>query len=77
MTATLEEIRTAALRLPEEDRLELADSLWESVDDEDGPRFATDGMTDEEFHQELNRRAEDARQHPELLLTWEQVRDMK
>jgi putative addiction module component (TIGR02574 family) len=77
MTTTLDEIRAAALQLTDEERLELADSLWESVDMEDGPRFSTDGMTAEEFHEELNRRSLDAREHPELLLTWEQVREME
>jgi putative addiction module component (TIGR02574 family) len=77
MTSTLEEIRAAAMRLTDAERLELAEKLWESLDDEDGPRFSTDGMTDEEFHEELNRRAQDAKDHPELLLTWDQVLAMK
>jgi putative addiction module component (TIGR02574 family) len=77
MTTTLEEIRSAAMRLTEEERLELADSLWESVDDEDGPRFSTDGMTDEEFHEELNRRAEEARNDPSASMSWEEVKDMR
>jgi putative addiction module component (TIGR02574 family) len=74
MIATLEEIRAAALRLTEEERGELAEMLWDSLDDEKGPRFSTDGMTDEEFNEELNRRAEEARNDPSASMSWEEVK---
>ena len=76
MAATLEEVRAAAMLLTDEERSELAEMLWESLEDEDGPHLSTDGMTDEELHEELNRRAEEVRNDPNASMSWEEVRDM-
>ena len=79
MPATVEEIRAAAMRLTEEERGELAEMLWESLDGDGpgGPHLSLDGVTGEELHRELERRAEEARKDPTASLPWEQVRDMR
>ena len=53
VVTTREEILTAALQLPERDRLDLAGQLLETVACEDG------SLADEGFFQELDRRAGD------------------
>ena len=78
MPTPLESVRDAALKLSLEERTELAGLLWESIDDDSyGPQLSLDGVTGEELHWELERRAQDARDHPELMLSWERVRDMR
>jgi putative addiction module component (TIGR02574 family) len=63
-----------ALRLSEDERAELADALLDSLD---GPPSDYDAMTEEEFKAELDRRAEELRQHPERAIPWEQVEKMR
>ncbi len=65
---------TEALKLSEDERAALADELLDSLD---GPPSDIDGMTDEEFKAELDRRAEELRQHPERAIPWEQVKEMR
>ena len=63
-----------ALKLSEVERVELADALLDGLD---GPPSDYDAMTEEEFKAELDRRAEELRQHPERGIPWEQVREMR
>jgi putative addiction module component (TIGR02574 family) len=65
---------TEALKLSDEEREALADALWDSLD---GPSSDYDAMTEEEFKAELDRRAEELRQHPERAIPWEQVEKMR
>ncbi|MBO0697883.1 MAG: addiction module protein [Zavarzinella sp.] len=63
-----------ALKLPDEERAALADELLDSLD---GPPSEYDAMREEEFKAELDRRAEELRQHPERAIPWEQVERMR
>jgi putative addiction module component (TIGR02574 family) len=63
-----------ALKLSEDERAELADGLYDSLD---GPPSDYERMTHEEFRAELDRRAAELRQHPERAIPWEQVKDMR
>jgi putative addiction module component (TIGR02574 family) len=62
-----------ALKLTADERTDLADALWDSLD---GPPSEYDAMTDEEFKAELDRRHEELRQHPERGIPWEEVKRM-
>lgn len=65
---------TEALKLPDEERAALADELLDSLE---GPPSEYDAMSEEEFKAELDRRAEELRQHPERAIPWEQVERMR
>ncbi len=68
MIANTEQIAAAALALPEDDRLELADRLIESLDgppDDDVERAWTD---------EIARRLEEVRSGKAVTVPWEEVR---
>lgn len=73
MTSKLTELLTAALALSPAEREELADSLWSSLD----PPDASDGMTEDEWIAELNRRAAELKANPSLGLSWDEVRNMR
>lgn len=62
MSAT--EILTQVRELPPEEQREIAETLLNELEREESPEFIA----------ELERRAEDARQHPEDCIPWEQVR---
>ena len=62
-----------ALKLTEDERAELADQLYDSID---GPPGDYEEMTEEEFKAELDRRAEELRQYPERGIPWAEVRHM-
>ena len=67
MPATAEEIVTAAIQLPESDRLAIVSQLLESMgDDDDLP-----GVDDSDFIEELRRRRND----PADAVPWSQLRD--
>ena len=55
----------SALALPAEDRLEVAELLWESV---------PDGPLSDEQAAELDRRVAEHERNPKDLIPWEQVR---
>lgn len=63
-----------ALQLPAEERSAFAERLLESLDD---PQSDLDRLTDEEFAVELERRQEEARRDPSVLIPWDQVREMR
>jgi putative addiction module component (TIGR02574 family) len=69
-----DELLAQVLRLPDEERAELVERLLDALDP---PGSAIDRMTDEEFAAELERRAEEARRDPSVLIPWDQVRDMR
>ena len=68
MIVTTEQIAAAALALPEEDRLELADRLLESLD---GP---PDDDVDRAWADEIARRLEEVRSGKVATITWEEAR---
>lgn len=69
-TSLLDEV----LQLPADERSAFAERLLESFDD---PQSDLDYSTDEEFAVELERRQEEARRDPSVLIPWDQVRDMR
>lgn len=73
MSTAVSELLTAAMKLGESERNELAERLWDTLD---GPSFPTDDLTEEEFEREILRRREEALNDPSSLMTWEQVRAM-
>ena len=62
MSAT--EILAQVRELPLEQRREIAEALWNELEPEESPEFIA----------ELERRAADARAHPERGIPWEKVR---
>ena len=71
MSTTAAEVLSAALKLSPEEREDLAEQLFDSLD---GPGNAIDAMTDAEFEAELARRREEARRDPSVMIPWEEVR---
>ena len=67
MTKTL--LAEEALRLPVEDRLSLAERLWDSVEED-----AVSLPLHDRQREILDGRLEAARQKPEAWLTWEEVK---
>ena len=67
-------LRDGALKLPEDKRAALAYELLDSLE-ADPPDI--NSMTEEEFKAELDRRAEELRQHPDRAVPWEQVKDLR
>lgn len=68
---TAADLLAAALKLPPDEREELAGRLWDSLDP---PGSDIDRLTDEEFEAELHRRAEELRRDPSSGIPWEEVR---
>jgi len=69
MPMTKAELAAEALRLPLEDRLSLAESLWDSVENDAGSLPLHDWQ-----RRILDERLESARQDPDAWLTWEEVK---
>ena len=65
MSTDPQSILTAALTLPDADRAMIAERLMDSLPDND-----VDGMTDEEFEAELERRHEEAMGDPSVMIPW-------
>jgi putative addiction module component (TIGR02574 family) len=74
MSSKTAELLAAALKLPPEERQELADRLLDSLDP---PASAIDRMTDAEFEAELTRRMDESDRDPSVRIPWEQVREMR
>lgn len=64
---TKDELLRLALELPVEDRLDLADTLWES------PSLSEDFALTPELRDLLEARLREAEANPEKGLTWEEV----
>ena len=67
MSAIAEEIVTAAIQLPESDRLAIVSQLLETMGDGDDQP----GVDDSDFIEELRRRRND----PAAAVSWSQLRD--
>lgn len=59
------------LLLPAEERLELAQMLWESIEPEDEARFLSIPLWQREI---LNERLADLQDHPEDEQSWDEVK---
>ena len=66
MTATLDQIRG----MPMNERLRLAQAIWEEIEADGGPPIPLTPAQD----RELARRIADDRIHPESIVPWEQVK---
>ena len=64
-----EQVIDAALKLSEEERLEVAERLYESLNE--GP---PDSRTDEEWDQEIQRRIKAADAGEATIISWEEAR---
>lgn len=73
MSERYQAVLVEALKLSDEERADLADALWDSLG---APPAGYGEMTDDEFKAELDRRAEELRQHPERAIPWEEVKRM-
>jgi putative addiction module component (TIGR02574 family) len=71
MSKAVSDLLTAAMKLGESERNELAERIWDTLD---GPDLPTDDLTEEEFEGEILHRREQALTDPSSLMTWEQVR---
>ena len=69
MSAT--ELLAAALKLPPAEREALANQILDTLGP---PDTGTDARTDAEFEAELNRRRDEARRDPSVMIPWEEVR---
>jgi putative addiction module component (TIGR02574 family) len=74
MSPRADEILAEVLRFPADVRDEFIERLLDAAEP---PPSHIDRMTDDEFAAELDRRAEEARRDPSVLIPWEQVRDMR
>jgi putative addiction module component (TIGR02574 family) len=63
------QVRTEALKLPVQERLELAQSLWDSVEED------VESLPLHPWQKEiLDRRLADAEQNPDSWLAWDEVK---
>lgn len=67
MSTMADKTLSDALGLPPEDRLRIAQELWNSLPEESQFEF------DEEFWAEMDRRQQELKDHPEIALTHEEV----
>jgi putative addiction module component (TIGR02574 family) len=76
MTRDANSLLEAALRLSEEDRAELADRLFESLDPDadDGPNAAPGDLLHPAWADEIRRRVEDMKEGRVKGIPWEEVR---
>jgi putative addiction module component (TIGR02574 family) len=74
MASRTDELLAEVLRFPADEQEEFIERLLDAVGP---PPSDIDRMTDEAFAAELERRAEEARRDPSVLIPWEQVRDMR
>jgi putative addiction module component (TIGR02574 family) len=74
MTHTYEEVRQMALELPEDDRIRLAQFLFESVDPETGDG-SSDAEIDAAWETEIERRVADIQSGAAKTVSWEELRD--
>jgi putative addiction module component (TIGR02574 family) len=65
IAATLNQIKA----MPVEDRIDLVQAIWASIDEEQ----ANAGLTEAQ-KEELVRRVQDLNSHPENVLTWDQIK---
>lgn len=75
MPTSAAELLEAALKLPPEQREELAERLLDSLDPP--PQAEAGEVIDEEFAAELRRRMAESDRDPSVRIPWEQVREMR
>ncbi len=73
MTQKVSELLASALLLSPEEREELADCLWDSLE----PPDPHADMTEDEFAAELERRHQEFQRDPSLGVPWEEVKRMR
>jgi len=73
MTQKVTELLASALELSPDEREELADCLWASVEMPDEHA----GMSEEEFVAELERRARELKADQRLGVPWEEVKNRR
>ena len=73
MSETGTKLLEQLLQLPEAERLQIADRLWESLGDEQKQQIMDEATSDPEFQAELQRRLKEVEEHPERLLDGAQV----
>jgi len=73
MSETATKLLEQLLRLPEAERLQIADRLWDSLGDETKQQIMDEATDDPEFQAELDRRLKEVEEHPEQLIDGEQV----
>lgn len=71
MSQVVTELLAAALKLSPEEREALAERLWDSLGP---PDTGIDAMSEAELEVELNRRREEARRDPSVMVPWEEVK---
>jgi putative addiction module component (TIGR02574 family) len=73
MSDTATKLLEQLLQLPEAERLQIADRLWDSLACEKKQEIMDEATDDPEFRAELERRLKEVEEHPERLLDGEQV----
>ena len=63
------------LQLPEAERLQIADQLWESLGDAEKQAAIDETLDDPEFQAELQRRMDSMADGTAELIPWEQARE--
>lgn len=75
MSPKVRKLLDEALVLSEDDRVDLADGIWNTLGDvSKDEMYANHSMSDPEFRAEIERRLIDAEEHPERLVPWEEVK---
>lgn len=75
MSSQVQTLLNAALTLSEDDRVDLADGIWNSLGEASKDEmYANHLMSDPEFRAEIESRLIDAEEHPERLVPWEEVK---
>ena len=73
MNAMITQLLAEAIKLPVDDRVELVDRIWESIEP---PESDIDQLTNEELEAELNRRRDELIAHPERGIPCEKALEM-
>ena len=63
------------LQLPDAERLQIADKLWDSLGDPEKQEAIDETLDDPEFQAELQRRLDSIADGTAVLIPWEQARD--
>jgi putative addiction module component (TIGR02574 family) len=71
MNLTVTQLLAEALKLPFNQRAELAEKIWDTLGP---PESDIDRMTDGEFEAELNRRHEEFLKDPSVGIPWEEAK---
>jgi putative addiction module component (TIGR02574 family) len=75
MSETATKLLEQLLALPEDERLMIADRLWDSLGDEKQQEIIDEAANDPEFQAELERRLDSVANGTAELIPWEQARE--